>query len=302
MAAIQSVILAAALAGSTLTQLPAQAQAQAPAPSASTFEARTAAAALARLAERFYDEQAHFEPVTATIFGDNRFDDLLPMTLVPSVRARQFAMLHGVQEELMHIDRSKLSASDLVTFDLLGDEMNRRLRFEPFKEYLLPMNHMDSLPVVLANWGSGQGSQPIATLAQYQMYLKRISALPDWIDAAIANMRQGMREQVVLPKALVVALLPQVKALAAATTQQSDFYAPIRNLPTSFSAGEKARMKGAYLQAVEGRVLPALRRLASFLENDYLPAARDTAGWGGLPNGAQWYLAAVASHTTTSMT
>ncbi|MES2016417.1 MAG: DUF885 domain-containing protein [Pseudomonadota bacterium] len=266
-----------------------------------TAQAMAANVPLAQLAERFYDEQARFEPVTATIFGDNRYDDLLPMTITPSVRARQFAMLHGVLEDLMRIDRSKLSADELVTYDLLNYEMNKRLRFEQFKDHLLPMNHMDSLPVVLANFGSGQGSQPIGTVAEYEMYLKRIAALPQWVDAAIINMRAGIKDNIVLPKALVVSLLPQIKALAGATTEGSDFYAPIRNLPASFGTGERARLKGAYLQAVSGKVLPSLRKLAVFLETDYLPAARESAGWGALPNGNQWYLAWAAAHTTTTM-
>jgi uncharacterized protein (DUF885 family) len=289
MAAIRSIILAAAL----FAGLPLQATA--------ADAVSAAGGQLSSLAERYYEEQARFDPVTSTFFGDNRFDDLLPMTIMPSVRARQFAMFHGVLEDLMRIDRSKLSADDLITYDLLNDEMNKRLRFESFKEHLLPLNHMDSLPVVLANLGSGQGSQPIATVAQYQAYLKRIAALPQWIDAAIANMRTGMKENIVQPKALMVSLLPQIKALAEASTEKSDFYAPIRNLPDSFTAGEKVRLKGAYLQAVSGKVLPSLRKLAAFIETDYLPAARDTAGWGALPGGAQWYLAWVAAHTTTSM-
>ena len=298
MAALKSVFLAAALGSAVLASLPLQGYAF----DAVLAPARPAAAVqLAQLAERYYEEQARFAPVTATVFGDNRFDDLLPMTIMPAVRARQFAMLHGVLEDLMRIDRSKLAGDDLITYDLLNFEMNKRLRFEPFKDYLLPMNHIDSLPVVLANFGSGQGSQPIATVAQYDAYLKRISALPQWIDAAIANMRTGIKENIVQPKALVVSLLPQIKALAGANTENSSFTTPIRNLPDSFTAGEKARMKGAYLQAVGTQVLPSLRKLAAFLETDYLPAARESAGWGALPSGNQWYLAWVANHTTTSM-
>jgi uncharacterized protein (DUF885 family) len=72
-------------------------------------------------------------------------------------------------------------------------------------------------------------------------------------------------------------------------------------MPASFNAGEKARLKGAYRQAVGNKVLPAMRKLAAFLEKDYLPAARASAGWGALPNGGQWYRAWVASQTTTTL-
>jgi uncharacterized protein (DUF885 family) len=209
-------------------------------------------------------------------------------------------MLHGVLDELTTIDRSKLSGTDQTTFDVLGYMVNDKLRFEPLKDHLLPMSHMDSLPVVLANFGSGKGSQPIATYAQYQAYLKRINALPQWIDAAIANMRAGIKEGIVQPKALVVSLLPQIKALAAASAAKSDFNAS-RHMPDIFSAGEKAGLKGEYLMAVSTKVLPSLRKLSAFLENEYLPASRETSGYGALPGGQQWYRVWVASHTTSTM-
>ena len=89
--------------------------------------AALAAQRLAALAEHYYDEHARFDPISATFAGDNRFDHLLPMTIVPAVRARQFAMLHDVRESLMKIDRSKLSGADLTTFDVLGFEINSAL-------------------------------------------------------------------------------------------------------------------------------------------------------------------------------
>ncbi|MCE3604605.1 DUF885 domain-containing protein [Massilia sp. P8910] len=303
MTVLRSLLLSALLGSSVVTALPLHAAE--PLAAGAADPAKTAVAApavqLAELAERYYEEQARYEPVNATVSGDNRFDDLLPMNILPSVRARQFAMLHEVRDALARIDRSKLSALDLTTYDILGFEVNNLLRFESFKDYLLPMSHMDSLPVLLANFGAGDGSQPLVTVANYQAYLKRITALPQWTDAAIANMRAGIKQGVVQPKALVQALLPQIKALAAATVDTSAFSAPARALPASFSKGEKARMTGAYREAVRVQVLPSLRKLAAFLETEYLPAARDTAGWGSLPDGGNWYRAWVAAQTTSAL-
>ena len=260
-----------------------------------------AAQQLARLAEHYYDESARFEPVAATLNGDNRFDDLLPMTIVPAVRARQFAMLHEVRESLMRIDRSKLAATDMTTYDILNYEVNAALRFESLKDHLMPLSHMDSVPVLLANFASGEDAQPLATVAQHRNYLKRLAALPLWTDAAIANMRVGIKEHIVLPKALVLALLPQIKALADAPLDKNSFIHATHALPATLSAGEQAGLKGRYLATVRNQVIPAMRRLATFLETDYLPAARDTAGWGALPDGANWYRAWVAAQTTSTL-
>jgi uncharacterized protein (DUF885 family) len=296
MSAIPSILLAAALG----TALIADAGASPRSPAA-VAQAVTPAQQLADLAERYYDTQARFDPVRATFFGDNRFDNLLPMTIAPAVRARRFAFLQDTRDALMRIDRSKLAGTDITTFDLIVYEINDALRFEAFKDHLMPMHQMDSLPVTVAVFGSGQGSQPINTVAQYDIYLQRVAALPAWIDVAIANMRQGMQDKVVLPKALVAAMLPQYKTLAAAALEKSDYDTPIRNMPASFAAADQARLKSGYGRVIAGKVLPALGRLAHFLEHSYLPAARDTAGWSQLPQGHQWYRAWVAAHTTSTL-
>ena len=44
-----------------------------------------------------------------------------------------------------------------------------------------------------------------------------------------------------------------------------------------------------------------MQRLADFLANDYLAAARASTGWSALPDGRNWYLAWVASQTTTRL-
>jgi uncharacterized protein (DUF885 family) len=298
--------LALTLHAAALLSLPLAGQAQnpastAPAAAAAKNDKAAPAQALAALAERYYEAQARFEPLNATFFGDNRFDDKLPMTIVPAVRARQYAMLHEVRNDLARIDRSRLSPADLITYDVLAHEINTLISFEPLKDYLLPMNQMDSMPVTLANLASGTGSQPIATVAQYEAFLQRLSALPEWIDAAMANMRTGMRQGIVLPRPLTASLLPQIQALARKDVKDSEFTAPLRRFPDGFSKGERARFNGRYNNVVGNRVLPAVRRLARFLEQEYLPASRATAGWDALPGGPSWYRTWVAAQTTTSM-
>ena len=296
----RSLMMMAALCGAGLVASAAAFAAEAPV-AAKAAPALKASQQLAVLAEHYYDEQARFEPINATFSGDNRFDHLLPMTLLPALRARQFAMLHDVQQSLSRIDRGQLAGADRTSFDVLDFELGSALAFEPFKEYLLPMNQMDCVPVTIANFGSGEGSQPIATVAQYQAYLQRVQALPQWIDAAIANMRSGVRQGIVAPKALMAALLPQVKTLAGASLESSDFTAPLRHFPAAFSRADKARLSTAYQQAVRGAVLPSLRKLAAFIETDYLPAARASAGWGGLPDGAAWYRTQIKAQTTSDL-
>jgi uncharacterized protein (DUF885 family) len=173
--------------------------------------------------------------------------------------------------------------------------------FEPLRDYLMPINQMDNLPLWVARMGSGQVIQQFGTPAQYDIYLRRLNALPRWIDTAIASMREGMRQKITLPKPLVLQLSAQIKGLASSPLDKSDYTAPVRQFPAGFKATDRGRLTRTYNLAVRTRVLPALRRLATFLDSEYLPAARDTAGWGGLPEGGAWYRAWVMAQTTTSL-
>ena len=253
------------------------------------------------VADQYYDALARFEPINATESGDNRFDDQLGSAIVPAARAKQFALYRQYQKTLRAISRQQLSQQDQINYDILDYELASALSFERFPEYLLPLNQMDSMPVTLANYAGGEASQPLVTVKQYDAYLSRLDQLPGWIDQAIANMRTGMQKNIVLPKALIESALPQFKKLVSATPQDSVYYTPVKNLPAAFSDADKARLTQAYTGVISTRLMPALQRLATFMETEYLPAGRTTSGWSALPDGAAWYQARVAASTTTDM-
>ncbi|MCS0580873.1 DUF885 domain-containing protein [Massilia pinisoli] len=256
---------------------------------------------LNKLADEYWDAQARFDPVSAGESGDNRYADQIGMSIAPKIRAHQFALYRDYLKRLHTIRRDGLAQRDQTSYDILDYELTTALRFEPFPEHLLPLNQMDALPVTLANYSSGQQAQPLATVKDYRAYLNRLNQLGPWIDQAIANMREGMKTGVVQPKAIMVAALPQFKQLVAAKAEDSIYYTPVKNFPKGFSDADKKKLAAAYRATIAGRLNPALKRLADFVEHDYLPACRTSTGWSALPHGMDWYLARVASQTTTDL-
>ncbi|MYM90815.1 DUF885 family protein [Rugamonas sp. FT82W] len=270
---------------------------------ASTQQAGQAQKQLARLAAAFHTARCKYDPLLfATANGDGRYDDQLGMSISPKVRAAQFALYRQMQKQLMAVHRDQLGQQDQLTYDLLSYELNNALQLESFPEYLLPLNQLDNVPSVLANYADGTGSQPLGTVKQYRAYLSRLNQLPAWIDQAIANMKQGMRSGVVQPKAITVAMLPQFQNLRAATPETSIYYSPVTRFPAGFSEADQSKLKAAYLHTVESGIAPALNRLVSFLQNEYLPASRASSGWSALPNGAAWYAARIKDSTNLPLT
>ena len=110
----------------------------------------------------------------------------------------------------------------------------------------MPVNQFRSLPNVLPSLGSGADIQPFKTVKDYENWLKRVNAFTDWADTAIANCNKGIAIGMVLPKALVIKVIPQLEAQTVTDTLKNIFYGPVKNMPSSFSDNEKANIRSAY--------------------------------------------------------
>ncbi|MRW88119.1 DUF885 family protein [Pseudoduganella sp. FT26W] len=275
--------------------------AAAPAGKVSAEVAASADKAVLAIANEYYDAVARFEPIGATENGDNRFDDQLGLSIAPARRAAQFKLYRGFAKRLQAIKPYQLDVKGRINYDILAYELQGLIAMERFPEHLLPVNQMDSVPVTLANYAGGEASQPIGTVKEYDAYLSRVSQMPAWIDQAIANMREGIKKGVTQPQAIMISALPQFQHLVSDSAETSIFYTPISKLPASFSAADKQRLSAAYRKVIADKVIPSLKRLATFVEKEYIPACRTSTGLGALPDGAAWYQARVANATTTTL-
>ena len=124
---------------------------------------------------------------------------------------------------------------------------------------------------------------------------------PEWMDAATDNFREGINNKIVLPKKLVIKMIPQMKAEEITTSdmEKNIFYGPIKNFPKSFTKDQKDKFSALYKEAITKKIIPAYTKMGIFLEKDYLPKARDTDGYNSLPNGNEIYSYYVKSWTTT---
>jgi uncharacterized protein (DUF885 family) len=295
--------LGAIACAAMLACAPAGALEAKPAAALKTSAAKTGAESkqLNKLADEYYDAVARFDPVSASESGDSRFNDQIGMSIAPKNRAAQFARYKDYLKRLHAIHRDALPQRDQTSYDILDYELRTALRLEPFPEHLLPISQMDSLPVTLANYASGEGAQPLASVKDYRAYLSRLDQLGPWIDQAIANMREGMKRGVVQPKSVMQSALPQFKQLVAAKAEDSIFFAPARKMPAAFAPTDAGKLADAWRATIDRKLNPALARLVTFLEKEYIPACRSSTGWDALPQGADWYKVRVAGATTTDL-
>ncbi len=198
--------------------------------------------------------------------------------------------------------QAQLAPADRISYDIFLYEREREARAERFPFHLLPINQAGSLLTVMPALGSGTNAQPFETVADYERWLKRLDGLAVWMDQAVVNMRQGAATGVVQPRAVMEKVLGQLDAMAVSQAKDSQYYAPIRQFPATFSAADRDRLTAEYTRALDGTLLPAYQRLRDFVRDEYLPRTRTSVAWTALPDGQAWYAYFVQEHTTTSMT
>ena len=260
------------------------------------------AAALDELVEGYFDELLVLNPLYATFIGDNRYNDRLANSLSPEHIEKSRALERKYLVALLEIDSSDLGGQDLLTYEIFKMDRENSIAGEKFPGELIPLNQMFSLPNFFAVMGSGQSVQPFVTAKDYENFQGRADDLIEYMDQAIVNMRIGMERGVVQPRVVMEKVVPQLKAHVVDDITTSVFYGPVKNMPEDFSEEDSVRLTAAYIDMIENRLIPAYRRVAEFIEQEYMPATRETVGWNGLPNGKEWYAFQVANSTTTEMT
>ena len=252
----------------------------------------------------YWEQQSRLDPLAATAYGDNRYNDQLPNNQTRAFRDTLRNFYQGYLTKLQTFDREKLGDNDKISYDIFAYEMQHGLAGLKLNSWMMPANQFYGLPITLGQYGSGQGNQPFKTVKDYENWLGRVHGFTAWTDSAIANFRVGLRTGVVLPRVLVERMIPQLLAKDMVPTDptKSLYYGPIRSLPEDFSAGEKTHFTEAYKRAILTELVPAYQKLGTFLKTEYLPKARATSGIDAVPGGKEIYAYDVKYETTTDKT
>ena len=254
---------------------------------------------LDKIISEYYEDQLKLSPISATFNGDNRYNDLLNIDFTDSHRALVKSILEKYQKSLQEINRESLTTNDQLTYDLIERDVKLGLEGLSFPENLIPLNQFYGFHLTFAQLGSGSVIQPFATVKDYDNWSKRMLKGAAYLDSSIVYFRKGMAAGHVLPKALIVKIIPQLDAFNVKDVKESTFYGPIKNLPKSFSEADKKRITELYTNNIQQIILPAYSRLATFMKEEYLPKGRLSSGISDTPNGKAYYQYLIRTMTTT---
>ena len=255
---------------------------------------------LAALMDKYYEERLQLFPLEATSIGDDRYNDKLYADFTDSYRKKIKAFFSTYLVYAEKFDLKTLNENDKLSHEIFKHELEINIEGLGFSDNYMPANQFYGLPISLGQLGSGEGNQPFKTVKDYNNWLLRMKAFTVWTDSAIVYFKKGLAANVVLPKSLVVKMLPQLQDMVSTDVIKHLFYSPISKLPASFSSADKQKITADYTAAIQQNIVPAYQKLHNFLKNEYLPKARTTSGYSTLPGGKEMYDYLVLYNTSTN--
>jgi uncharacterized protein (DUF885 family) len=236
-------------------------------------------------------------PESATLIGDNHYNDRLT-DYSPDAIARRKSHEREMLARIKKIDRSKLTSQDVISYDLFLRDKELNVEGSRFPFEYMPIDQMNGVQII---FGQVVGSTPFRNVSDYHNYIARLSAFPKQIEQLIALMKRGI-ETKWLPPAVPMRSVPdQIEGQIAEDPGASPFFKPFGALPEELPDTERARLVESGKKAIAESMTPALKKLAAFIKQTYLPACRKDIGASLLPDGEAYYQYAIKRHTTTNL-
>ena len=262
-------------------------------PSSQRTSSESADVRVKALADEFLNAYFDRNPEAATLYGvPGRHHSALTDNSPGALRAweaREDAWLTALKNtDPAAIASDPLKATYAIVRQVLeGDAAKRICRDE-----LWPVSQMTGWQV---NDGYLLTIQPVGTSDARREALERWGQLPHYLETEIGNLRDGLKAGYTSPKLNVRIVIDQVRTLAATPLKDSPFGSPIeRDRDPAFQQ--------AFTALVTEKIIPAARRYADFLENEYLPGARESIAVGSQPDGKACYEASVFYHASARKT
>ncbi|MBM5812456.1 MAG: DUF885 domain-containing protein [Gammaproteobacteria bacterium] len=256
-----------------------------------------AADRLHALIEHEWERDLADDPLLATYRGDLRYNDRWP-DLTAAARTSRRAADARVLAELDDLPRAGLTPADQLNYELFRYEYADRVATAPFAAEAWSITARDG-PQALNEVAE---QMPFATTADYETWLRRLAALPRYLDQYAELLREAAAAGRTQPRVVMERVLPQLEMQLAAPAEASPFYDRFRDFPQTIPAADRERLRHEARAVIGAAVVPAYRRFQSMFRDEYLPACRAAAGISATPDGAAYYANRVRHFTTTGLT
>ncbi len=233
-------------------------------------------------------------PLFATSQGVHDFNDRLPETGLKAQEEQHHQtgkFLHRLEE----IDRNNLPEEDQLNYDIFEILLNNSIRAFELNDHLLPLNGWWDYHATFADLAN---RMPLNNVRDYENYLSRLKAFPDYNTGYLERMKKGLELGIVRPKIVFDDYPASVSAHITENAEENRLFEPFKNFPESVSEDDRNRLKEKGKRVIAEVVIPEFSRLHDFLVDEYIPGSADEIGITEIPGGSEYYQYLIETHTT----
>jgi uncharacterized protein (DUF885 family) len=243
-----------------------------------------------QIADGFWERFLELSPISATVYGDDRYDDRLPDPGPEGrAKARQWAL--DLQAAARSIPDEGLTVEDRITRDMLrviGEititEDDRRL------DTLQVVDQMGGPQTLLPQLCQFQGAD---TPERLELFLDRLHAYPAYMAANSELLREALASGLTAPRIVAERTIAQIKRMIQTPIDQ----AVVPSLVRVASDADREAIRAV----VRDEIYPADAAYLKVLEGDYFGKTRTEPGIWSAPDGDEIYRTQILRWTTLQL-
>jgi uncharacterized protein (DUF885 family) len=236
------------------------------------------------------------DPLTSASEGDRAALRVLPDSSRESELAYRASLL-ALKARLERVPTRGLNEEDALNRAYLLRVINQTVESTDLDFGRAPISNGDgyfSLGDYLAY------TTPIQSSDDAEAWLARLELIPAYYQQNVANARRGIETGYTQPRIVIDRALDTARAQI--DTLETALLAPLASMPDNIPAAQQEEYRNRARAIIRDRILPVHRETVTFIEREYLPAARPQLGLRSVPGGEDLYRYLVRSYTTTDMT
>jgi len=246
--------------------------------------------AVNELSDRFWEGILELNPTTATVYGDERYDDRLEDPS-PAGRARARALMERTKAEAEAIEPDGLSIEDRITRDMLI--VVGELGIEEDEQGTHRLRVVDQIGGPQTLLPQLCQFQRADTPERLEKFIARLRAYPAYMAANIDILREGLETGLTAPRIVAERTVQQLERLLAIPIEE----AIVPSLAQVANDADRERVR----EVVRDEVYPADAAFLEALRGDYFEATRLEPGLWSAPSGDALYKTQIRAQTTLEL-
>jgi uncharacterized protein (DUF885 family) len=242
------------------------------------------------LSDRFWEAILELNPVTATVYGDERYDDRLDDP-GPEGRAATRRLMEQTLAEIEAIPAGDLPTEERITRDMI--RVVAELGIEEDDQKIHQLRVVDQMSGPQHTLPQLTSFQTADTPARLDAFLARIHAYRNYMAANTGILRDGMASGLTAPRIVAERTIAQVERMLEVPIES----AIVPSMIKVASDADRERVRDAIREVA----YPADAAFLEVLRDEYLPLTREEPGLWSAPNGEALYRTAIRSWTTLEL-